>query len=264
MTRVIGLPGEMLVFFPGAGTDPGPALGSRRFSSPTGHPRRPRAGFAPQRISLLKLDVEGYEPQVLAGAAGLLAAQAIDLVYVEAGMDPDGAQQSYYREIEDRLRGHGYRLFRIYEQMHEWPEDSPLLRRVNLAFMSTDFAQRHPFRLTRELAALRQAQAAPLEAELAGRDRALPFAEAKAGAAAGNKAPAARRLEARLAAREAALAAARESLGTAEAALKAPHPLHRRQVRGDGRPDRRLRKVKARGRRRGWSGAKPSSASWRS
>ena len=146
------------------------------------------AGFESQRISLLKLDVEGHEPQVLAGAAGLLAAQAIDLVYVEAGMDPEGGQQSYYREIEDRLRGHGYRLFRIYEQMHEWQEDSPLLRRVNLAFMSSAFAQRHPFRLTLELAAVRRERddlKTGLKAEKAARAEAeTELARARAAAAA--------------------------------------------------------------------------------
>ncbi len=108
-----------------------------------------------EHVSLLKIDVEGFEMQVLEGARGLLAAQAIDVIYIEAGADPESRQQTYYREIEDHLRGHDYRLFRIYEQMHEWMEDSPLLRRVNLAFMSRKFADRHPFRLINELQSLR-------------------------------------------------------------------------------------------------------------
>jgi FkbM family methyltransferase len=116
-------------------------------------------GFTVPHVSLLKIDVEGYEPQVLAGAQRLLEAQEIDLIYIEAGLDPGSRQQTYYRVIEDLLRRHHYRLFGIYEQMHEWLEDSPLLRRANFAFMSEAFAARNPYRLSRELMALRKEKA---------------------------------------------------------------------------------------------------------
>ena len=92
-----------------------------------------------RHISLLKVDVEGYEVEVLAGGKRLLVEQKIDVIYIEAGINPHGTQQRYYRFIEDTLRKHGYGLFRIYEQQHEWLDDSPLLRRVNLAFMSRKF-----------------------------------------------------------------------------------------------------------------------------
>ncbi len=121
------------------------------------------AGFERRHIGILKLDVEGYEPQVLAGARGLLADQAIDVVYVEAGIDPGNSQQSYYREIEDLLGSYRYRLFRIYEQTHEWMDDSPLLRRVNLAFMSEEFAARNPYRLSRELFEIQREKAGLVE-----------------------------------------------------------------------------------------------------
>lgn len=121
------------------------------------------ARFERRHIGILKLDVEGYEPEVLAGARGLLADQAIDVIYVEAGIDPGNSQQSYYREIEDLLGAHRYRLFRIYEQSHEWLDDSPLLRRVNLAFMSDGFAARNPYRLTRELFEIQRERTALIE-----------------------------------------------------------------------------------------------------
>ena len=177
------------------------------------------------------------------------------MIYIEAGLNPEGGQQTYYREIEDRLAGLGYRLFRIYEQTHEWIVDSPLLRRVNLAFMSAAFADSHPFRLSRELFARRQAQAA-LEAELAGRDRAL--AEAKAGAAAGNRG------------RRAAGGPARRARGsprrrpreprTAEAALKAATRAAAESAR---RPAAGFARSRPRPPPRP-GGARPSSASWRS
>ena len=213
--------------------------------------------FAAPRISLLKIDVEGYEPQVLAGAAGLLAARAIDMIYVEAGMNPDGRQQAYYRDIEDLLRGHGYRLFRIYEQMHEWLDDSPLLRRVNLAFMSADFAQRHPFRLSRELAALRRDRAG-LRAALKAEQAARGAAEAGLAEAAAAAARQAASLEARFAElaaltgllerQKAELAAATAARGTAEAALAAAEAAAA-TARGNaeaGRAARRKAEVEAR------------------
>jgi FkbM family methyltransferase len=110
-----------------------------------------------RHIGLLKVDVEGFEDRVLAGAAGLLARGDIDVIYIEAGMNPEGTQQCYYRRIEDILVAHGYRLFRIYEQQHEWMADSPLLRRVNMAFFSRRFADANPYRLTQELVKTQEA-----------------------------------------------------------------------------------------------------------
>jgi len=121
--------------------------------------------FTERRISLLKIDVEGFEDKVLAGAARLLDDQRVDVVYIEAGMNPEGTQQCYYRTIEDILARHGYRLFRIYEQHFEWMEDSPLLRRANLAFMSRRFADANPYRLTMELYQARK-DLASLRAEI--------------------------------------------------------------------------------------------------
>lgn len=107
--------------------------------------------FCERRISLLKIDVEGYELEVLKGARSTLHEHRADVIYIEAGMNPAGTQQCYYRDIEDLLVGHKYRLFKVYEQKHEWLTDSPILRRVNLAFMSEKFASNNPYRVSTEL-----------------------------------------------------------------------------------------------------------------
>ncbi|WP_375055685.1 FkbM family methyltransferase [Zobellella sp. DQSA1] len=107
--------------------------------------------FTDRHISLLKIDVEGFEVQVLEGAHQFLTDQRVDVIYIEAGANPQGTQQTYYRLIDDIMLKHGYRLFRIYEQKHEWMEDSPFLRRMNLAYFSSSFAARHPYKLTHEL-----------------------------------------------------------------------------------------------------------------
>ncbi|MCE6967242.1 FkbM family methyltransferase [Cereibacter sphaeroides] len=108
-------------------------------------------GFVQKRISLLKIDVEGFEEQVLEGARDLLKRQAVDVIYIEAGLDPANPQQCYYRTVEDILIAYGYRIFRIYEQVNDWINDSPVLRRVNLAFMSERFSNENPFRISQEL-----------------------------------------------------------------------------------------------------------------
>ncbi|WP_421928793.1 FkbM family methyltransferase [Neoaquamicrobium sediminum] len=109
-----------------------------------------------EHISLLKIDVEGHEMPVLEGASSALAAEAVDVIYVEAGIDPKSNQQTYYRNIEDYLAKFNYRMFRIYEQTNEWIVDSPILRRVNIAFMSASFARNNPYKLSREISAVRR------------------------------------------------------------------------------------------------------------
>jgi FkbM family methyltransferase len=120
-----------------------------------------------KHIELLKIDVEGYELKVLEGAKGLLANENVDVIYIEAGLNPDSEQHTYYRSIEDALTPYGYKIFRIYEQKNEWTEDSPALRRVNIAFISAAFAANNPYRVSRELFRLREQHKA-LEEEAAG------------------------------------------------------------------------------------------------
>lgn len=107
-------------------------------------------------INLLKVDVEGHELQVLEGASRTLADCAVDVIYIEAGIDPDSERHVHYRALEDVLLPFGYRILRFYEQRNEWLVDSPLLRRTNIAFASSIFAESHPFKLSRELARLRK------------------------------------------------------------------------------------------------------------
>lgn len=100
-------------------------------------------------ISILKIDVEGHELDVMKGMVNLLSAKKIDVIYIEAGLDKNNTQQTYYRTIEDFLSDYDFKIFKIYEQINEWPTDSPFLRRINIAFMSKEFAENHPYKHTR-------------------------------------------------------------------------------------------------------------------
>ena len=106
-------------------------------------------------VALLKIDVEGHELEVIRGASKALDRQNIDVIYIEAGLDPGNTQQTYYRDIEDILNSFGYKVFKIYEQKNEWIKDSPLLRRINIAFFSSKFAESHPPSLVNSLDKLR-------------------------------------------------------------------------------------------------------------
>jgi FkbM family methyltransferase len=103
------------------------------------------------RISVLRIGVAGHELDVIDGARTTLSNQDIDVIYVEAGFDPDGTQQIYYRTIEDFLSEFGYKVFKFYEQTSDFISDSPFLRRTNIAFMSSRFAADNPLRVTQEL-----------------------------------------------------------------------------------------------------------------
>jgi FkbM family methyltransferase len=64
-------------------------------------------------IDLLKLDVQGYEPECLRGAAGLLAARRIRVLQVELTYHEIYARASSFSDVETMLTPHGYRLFSL-------------------------------------------------------------------------------------------------------------------------------------------------------
>jgi FkbM family methyltransferase len=88
------------------------------------------------RISYLKIDTEGGDLDVLKGAVNMLTEQRIDLVEVEAGMNPGNRRHVPFESLKAWFESHGYFLFGIYEQMDEWPTREPHLRRTNPIFTS--------------------------------------------------------------------------------------------------------------------------------
>jgi len=87
-------------------------------------------------IGFLKIDTEGGDLEVLKGAVGMLTTQSIDLVQVEAGMNPQTSGFVSFEALKAFLESQGYFLFGIYEQKHEFISGEAHLRRTNPVFIS--------------------------------------------------------------------------------------------------------------------------------
>ena len=74
--------------------------------------------------------------QVLIGAREMLERQAIDLIDVEVGMHPRNLRHVPFEEIKAFLQQRSYFVFGLYQQVSEWTEKKPQLRRVNAVFIS--------------------------------------------------------------------------------------------------------------------------------
>jgi len=94
-------------------------------------------------ISYLKIDTEGGDLDVLKGAVSMLTDQRIDLVQVEAGMNPTNSRHVSLESLKAFLESHRYFLFGIYEQVNEWLAREPHLRRTNPVFISQQMIERN-------------------------------------------------------------------------------------------------------------------------
>jgi len=89
-------------------------------------------------VDYLKVDTEGGDLAVLEGAEGMLASRAVRVVQVEAGMNPTTDVQVPFADLRAVLNRHGYLLFGVYEQVHEWRLRQPQLRRADCVFVAPD------------------------------------------------------------------------------------------------------------------------------
>lgn len=89
------------------------------------------AGFAEKQkletIDFLKVDTEGYDLEVLAGAASLLQRQKIHLVMSECEPVARTRHFASFPDLAGFLGGFGYQLFGVYEQQPEWDGRNRLL-----------------------------------------------------------------------------------------------------------------------------------------
>ena len=88
--------------------------------------------FKTASIDLLKIDVEGYEIQVLEGARKSLAGKKISFIYLETGLDD---RFNSIQSIIDALAPNGYLPYAFYEQTAHWTGTQ------NLWYWNTLFVQ---------------------------------------------------------------------------------------------------------------------------
>jgi FkbM family methyltransferase len=87
-------------------------------------------------IDVMKIDTEGHELQVLAGARAMLSSRAISLIKLECAVDPDSDNHTQFLDICEILHPLGYRLFGLYDQFECYIDPKPKLRRFDAAFIS--------------------------------------------------------------------------------------------------------------------------------
>ena len=75
------------------------------------------------RIELLKIDVEGFEPAVLRGAAGLFSRGVVESVFIEVGFSPSDIGHSYASEIIRNMYDYGLGFYGIYDLCSLLPPD---------------------------------------------------------------------------------------------------------------------------------------------
>lgn len=87
-----------------------------------------------EHISYLKVDTEGFDMEVLKGFHQMIGRQRIDLIQVEAAMNPLNERHVDLTTFRGYLEACNYYLFGIYGARHE--RKVPMLRRCNPVFIS--------------------------------------------------------------------------------------------------------------------------------
>ncbi len=94
-------------------------------------------------ISYLKIDTEGHDLEVLRGFQAMLAAQTVDLLEVEAGLNPGNTRHVAFEALKAHLERLNYYLFWLREFAQEYV-GRPALRRCNMVFASAKLLDANP------------------------------------------------------------------------------------------------------------------------
>lgn len=92
-----------------------------------------------ERIDVLKMDVQGYESEVIAGASELLARDAIRFVYTEVNFDRDHPDMSYFPDLHERLLANRFLLSGFYEP-NRWGHGKSMLGFANALYVHHSIA----------------------------------------------------------------------------------------------------------------------------
>ena len=87
-------------------------------------------------VDYLKIDTEGYDLEVIKGAASMLSNNAISFVEAEVSMNPTNTFHVSFEKVKAYMEQENYFIFGLYEQVLEWKAKAPILRRSNALFIS--------------------------------------------------------------------------------------------------------------------------------
>lgn len=90
-----------------------------------------------ETIDLLKIDVEGFDLQVLHGGQAALSSGRIRFVLTEVGLNPEESRHVLLDNVRDELSYYGFRVFGLYGQTLEWSGEKAL-RFANAMFCRSD------------------------------------------------------------------------------------------------------------------------------
>jgi FkbM family methyltransferase len=95
------------------------------------------------RVNFLKIDVEGFDLEVLKGATQMLDRGAIDVVQVESGMSPRHDWHVPLEDLKAFLEAHKQNVFSIFGQSPNFVPGAPYLVRVDAIFISDRMVNLH-------------------------------------------------------------------------------------------------------------------------
>lgn len=87
-----------------------------------------------ESVDVLKVDVEGYDLEVLAGGAESLSTGIVKSVLVEVGFQPGDDRHPPINTVAHVMDEYGFSLLGIYEQTPEWTGE-PRIRFANALFV---------------------------------------------------------------------------------------------------------------------------------
>ena len=87
------------------------------------------------KIDILKMDVQGYELEVLYGAEYYLKNNLVSFIYAEIGFNSDNHECQYFEDINKFLQQNNFRLSGFYE-FFRWGENKKYLGFCNALFVN--------------------------------------------------------------------------------------------------------------------------------
>lgn len=91
-------------------------------------------------IDLLKMDVQGWELEVLKGSNQMISANKVHFIYAEVGFRKDASDMQYFEELNEFMQNNEYFLCGFYDGFR-WGKNKQFLGFSNALYMNPSFKQ---------------------------------------------------------------------------------------------------------------------------